>query len=375
MRKLFTLLLLFLFTLSAMASMDGKLRIAVFDPSTSGRSIDEGAKIAIREIISSTLVNTGLYDIVERSLLEKVMQEQSFSNSGAVDDSQMTEIGKLAGANKIVLTVASFTGGRCVVSIKIIDVMTASVDRQRVRIFELDKLFESIEPMTLSLVETALSVDYNLHADISSNSSIDESKSDVADNKVEVGEAEIVNTDVPIAEVPQPEVAEVLQLKKEQTSPIINTKDMVRYYDRGKGHLYVNGLEISEKQYMDMCMAVDGNLWLKYLEGSRRRTTGTWLMSAGGGLAILGTVLFVAGAFSDSNDYGLIHGLIISGCVFMPVGGVLTLTAGVPIYCIGKKNRRQSVEGYNAAYGKQKTAEATINFGISDAGVGFALSF
>lgn len=362
MRKLFTLLLLFLFTLPAMASMDGKLRIAVFDPSTSGRSIDEGAKIAIREIISSTLVNTGLYDIVERSLLEKVMQEQSFSNSGAVDDSQMTEIGKLAGANKIVLTVASFTGGRCVVSIKIIDVMTASVDRQRVRIFELDKLFESIEPMTLSLVETALSVDYNLHADISSNSSIDESKSDVADNKVEVGEAEIVNTDVPIAEVPQ--------LKKEQTSPIINTKDMVRYYDRGKGHLYVNGLEISEKQYMDMCMAVDGNLWLKYREGSRRRTTGTWLMSAGGGLAILGTVLFVAGLFYDSSG----DGLIISGCVFMPVGG-LALTAGVPIYCIGKKNRRQSVEGYNTAYGKQKTAEATINFGISDAGVGLALSF
>ena len=49
---------------------DEKLRIAVFDPTSSGTSIDEGTKVAIRELISSTIVNTGRHNIVERSLLE-----------------------------------------------------------------------------------------------------------------------------------------------------------------------------------------------------------------------------------------------------------------------------------------------------------------
>ena len=78
-----------------------KNRIAILDPSCSGMN-DEGTKVAIREIISSTIVNLGGYSIVERSLLEKVMSEQNFSNSGAVDDTQATEIGKLAGAKKVI---------------------------------------------------------------------------------------------------------------------------------------------------------------------------------------------------------------------------------------------------------------------------------
>lgn len=131
---------------------DEKLRIAVFDPTSSGTSIDEGTKVAIRELISSTIVNTGRHNIVERSLLEKVMQEQSFSNSGIVDDNQATEIGKLAGANKIILSVVTLTGGRNMLSIKMIDVKTASVERQKVKVVTSGELLDIVEPMTLSLI-------------------------------------------------------------------------------------------------------------------------------------------------------------------------------------------------------------------------------
>lgn len=132
-----------------------KLRIAVFDPTSNGTSIDEGTKMAIREIISSTIVNAGNYDIVERSLLEKVMQEQSFSNSGAVDDNDATEIGKLAGANKIVLSVVTLTGGRNMLSVKIIDVKTANVERQRVKVVASGELLDVVEPLTLSLIDAS----------------------------------------------------------------------------------------------------------------------------------------------------------------------------------------------------------------------------
>lgn len=136
-----------------MAAQENKFRIAVFDPTSSGTSIDDGTKIAIREIISSTIVNTGKHAIVERSLLEKVMQEQAFSQSGVVDDSQMAEIGKLAGANKIIVSVVTLTGGRNMLSVKMIDVKTANVERQKVKVVMSGELLDVVEPMTLSLID------------------------------------------------------------------------------------------------------------------------------------------------------------------------------------------------------------------------------
>lgn len=130
-----------------------RTRVAVFNTTTTDAAIDEGMKAAVREIISSTLVNSGNYDIVERSLLEQVMQEQQFSNSGAVDDKDATEIGKLAGANKIVLSMVTMTDRRYVMmSVKMIDVKTANVEKQKVKIVETSKLLENIEPITLSLL-------------------------------------------------------------------------------------------------------------------------------------------------------------------------------------------------------------------------------
>ena len=151
MKKIFIILFMLLFAGTARAEGE-KLRIAVFDPTSSGTSIDEGTKVAIRELISSTIVNTGQHNIVERSLLEKVMEEQSFSNSGIVDDNQATEIGKLAGANKIILPDVTLTGGRNMLRIKMIDEMKASVERQRGKGGNSRELLDIVEPMTLSLI-------------------------------------------------------------------------------------------------------------------------------------------------------------------------------------------------------------------------------
>ena len=51
-------LFIFLFSLPAIAQ-DNRERIAVFDPISTSTNIDAGTKIAIREIISSTVVNIG----------------------------------------------------------------------------------------------------------------------------------------------------------------------------------------------------------------------------------------------------------------------------------------------------------------------------
>lgn len=142
-------------------AQSSNIRVAVFDPTST--SINEGKKIAIRELISATIVNSGNYTLVERSMLEKVMQEQSFSNSGVVDDTQATEIGKLAGANKIILSVVVPTGNQIIfkkmaivnymLSIKMIDVKTANVERHQTKEVKSSDLLNSVKKMTLSLID------------------------------------------------------------------------------------------------------------------------------------------------------------------------------------------------------------------------------
>ncbi len=149
MKKLYLLLLTLAFLLPTMAE-EHKERVAVFDPT--GPGIDEGTRIAAREIISSAIVNSGKYNIVERSMLEKVMEEQSFSNSGAVDDTQATEIGKLAGANKVVISILTTSGRRMVFSIKMIDVKTANVEKQKIKAIYSGELLDIVEPVTLELI-------------------------------------------------------------------------------------------------------------------------------------------------------------------------------------------------------------------------------
>jgi len=143
----------------SLQAQNEKLRIAIFDPTSSGTTIDEGTKMAVREIISSVFVNTGKYTIVERSMIERVMQEQKFSTSGAVDDSQASEIGKLLGVNKIVLSVITLAGKRNMLSIKLVDVNTASVEKQKIQVITAKELLGTTEPLTLELIgEDASSV-------------------------------------------------------------------------------------------------------------------------------------------------------------------------------------------------------------------------
>ena len=152
MNRLIFFLCLFALAWFSLQAQNERLRVAVFDPTSSGTGIDEGIRMAVREIISSTFVNTGKYTIVERSLIEKVMQEQQFSNSGAVDDSQASEIGRLAGANKVVLSVITLAGGPYMLSIKLVDVNTANVEKQKTSVIKTDELLLVVEPMTLEMM-------------------------------------------------------------------------------------------------------------------------------------------------------------------------------------------------------------------------------
>lgn len=178
-------------------AQQSKLRVAVLDPTTSGIAMDDGTKLAVQELISSTFVNTGRYIIIERSMIDKIIKEQSFQNSDMADNSQATEIGKLAGANKVVLSAVSLVGGRNMLSIKIIDVTTASIDKQRTKIVGSNDLLDAVEPLTLELLgEQAEYVKQNtVFSQTESPKTEEKTKKDAADYSKKKSPNEINNFD------------------------------------------------------------------------------------------------------------------------------------------------------------------------------------
>lgn len=146
------LALLTAFALPVRVFADGKPRVAVFDPATTSNAIDSDTRVAVRELICSALVNSGSYTILERAMLDKVMKESKFTNSAAVDETQATELGKLAGAAKVVLPVLSKVGGKIMLSVKLINVTTASVELQKATVTDPDHLLADVEPLTAAML-------------------------------------------------------------------------------------------------------------------------------------------------------------------------------------------------------------------------------
>lgn len=150
--KTYFIILLSLMIAETMYSQQ-KMKLAVLDPVIAGEKLTDGLAISVREIVSSSFVNNAdNYAIVERSLIDKVMQEAKFSNSDAVDESQATQLGKLAGADKVVLTVISRFDNRCMMSIKLIDVESATIDRQISKLVDLSSVLDVTEPLTMAIL-------------------------------------------------------------------------------------------------------------------------------------------------------------------------------------------------------------------------------
>ena len=115
--------------LSVSAIAQDQQRVAIFDPVG---NVPSFIRDIVREEISSVVVNTPGYIVLERALIAQVLQEDQFQATGLVDDAQVSEIGRRLGANLAFVTnITQMTGGNFHISARLIDVGTARVDRQQ----------------------------------------------------------------------------------------------------------------------------------------------------------------------------------------------------------------------------------------------------
>jgi len=87
----------------------------------------EDAGEIVAEWMSSSLHKTQVFDIYERVLLYKVLEEQDLGFTGAPDEKTIAEIGMIYGVEAIVTGTISKSGNTISVVAKLIDTETAKV--------------------------------------------------------------------------------------------------------------------------------------------------------------------------------------------------------------------------------------------------------
>ena len=77
--------------------------------------------------IENALVNVGKVRVVDRQNIAEIVKEYEFQQSDLTDESSAVEIGKLSGADIIVIGSISYVGETFYLNIKLISVETAEI--------------------------------------------------------------------------------------------------------------------------------------------------------------------------------------------------------------------------------------------------------
>ncbi len=102
-------------------------KLAVVGITSRTRTIEEETAAGVMVFIENAFVNVGKVRVVDRENIAKIVKEYEFQGSDLTDESTAVEIGKLSGADIIVIGSISYVGEIYYLNIKLISVETAEI--------------------------------------------------------------------------------------------------------------------------------------------------------------------------------------------------------------------------------------------------------
>ena len=105
---------------------DNPTFIAVVD--FRGNNVTEGDCRALTDRLRVELFNTKYFKVIEREMMEQIIKEQGFQQSGCSTDGCMVQVGKLINVEKIVGGSISQVGNIYSVSARIVNVETGEIE-------------------------------------------------------------------------------------------------------------------------------------------------------------------------------------------------------------------------------------------------------
>lgn len=100
---------------------------AIFPLQTDENLAKRRVNFAATEVFTSQMLKSGKFKIVERTDLEKVLQEQRLSLSGAIETDKAADVGKLVGAKLLAMGSINRLGGSYQISIRLVNAETSEV--------------------------------------------------------------------------------------------------------------------------------------------------------------------------------------------------------------------------------------------------------
>ncbi|MDR2234343.1 MAG: CsgG/HfaB family protein [Tannerella sp.] len=330
--------------ISATVQAQQDLKVAVFDPEG---TVEKTLLEIVREEISSAVVNTKGYTVLERQLINKVLEENKFQESGLVSDAQVSDIGKIMGADYVFVTTISALAENYYISCKMIEVATARIEKQFT-----GTTTDGINdiPQTAQFIVKRL-----------------------------FGE----NVKQQVAQRAREQPREPVQ---RPVTPVTRQAEPVYYGNLTASgmNIYSSGRALSRNDVRAMMANTDA---LRYYNGGiKKRKAGNFLVTAGFVFIAAGAVLTYAlpieygssyynGSYFEYDyytepDYG-----------FLAAGGLVGLGLAIPGFILkgsGKRNVRKAVDVYNSGnYGySEPPAAFEIDFGVTQSGgIGLVMTF
>ena len=97
-----------------------------------GNNISDGEVNALTDRLRAELFKTKHFKVIEREMMQEVLKEQGFQQSGCTTDECMVEIGRLIGVEKIIGGSISKVGDIYSVSARMVDVETGEIENTEV---------------------------------------------------------------------------------------------------------------------------------------------------------------------------------------------------------------------------------------------------
>lgn len=155
--KFFRLLMILALLLSALCNSAAaeykKTKIAVLDFQQNGpfESPDVGKIVA--EWFTTALVETGRFDIIERRLLQQLLEEQKMGQSGLIDPTSATKLGKVLGVATVVSGTVQNYDGNYEINARLINVESGSIIvAEKVRASSATRLTELVASIAARII-------------------------------------------------------------------------------------------------------------------------------------------------------------------------------------------------------------------------------
>ncbi len=138
------------------AADEAKLTIAVMDFAPS--NVPAGDAVIVSGFVRAAVVRSGMFTVVEKNNMDKVMAEQAFQQTGCTTSDCAVKVGRLLNTRKMVIGEFALLGGVRFLTASLVDVETGAIERTaRVKGFEVATADEAADKLVSQLTGVAVS--------------------------------------------------------------------------------------------------------------------------------------------------------------------------------------------------------------------------